>query len=117
MIALVSQQLTTVNGVQRWETHFRSTVDGMTWDDRVLATTPAVLPVAAYDPYLGDYICLTTVGLTFCGVFCANNTPDPANFPSSVRYQRKANFATKNLLALDGSAVPPSIDPFFFRVS
>jgi hypothetical protein len=58
------------------------------------------------------------VGLTFCGVFCANNTPDPANFPSSVRYQRKANFATQTLLALDGiTPVPPSIDPFFFRVS
>lgn len=116
-LGLVYQQLAMVNGAQRWETHFRSTLDAALWDDRVLATTPATTPAPVYDPYLGDYIYLTTVGLTFCGVFCANNTPDPANFPSSVRYQRKADFAGQRLLALDGTEVAPSIDPFFFRVS
>jgi hypothetical protein len=35
-----------------------------------------------------------------------------------VRYQRKANFATKTLLSLDNQPpVPVSIDPFFFKVT
>ena len=49
-------------------------------------------------------------------MFCGNNTPDNANFPSGVSYQRNANFATKTLLALDGvTPVAASIDPFFFH--
>jgi hypothetical protein len=58
-----------------------------------------------------------TVGRTFYGVFCANNTPDHKNFPSGVIYQRNANFATHTLLELDDvTPVPISIDPFFFKL-
>jgi len=54
----------------------------------------------------------------FYGVFCANNTPDNANFPSGVRYQRNADFATHVLLNVNNiTQVPISIDPFFFHYS
>ena len=53
----------------------------------------------------------------FYGVFCANNTPDLANFPHGVHYQRNANFSTKTLLDVTGTiAVPISIDPFFVHI-
>jgi hypothetical protein len=104
----------------RWETHLRRTLDGRAWSDLLLASTPADRPVAAQarqqQPYLGDYIDMMAVGKDFYGVFCANNTPDRANFPNGVVYQRNADFDTRKLLANDGiSTVPPSIDPFFFK--
>jgi hypothetical protein len=49
-------------------------------------------------------------------VFSGNNTPDPANFPSGVTYQRNANWTTHTLLSTDNvTPVPASIDPFFFH--
>ena len=60
---------------------------------------------------------MMAVGTSFYGIFSANNTPDNANFPNGVTYQRNANFATKTLLAIDNvTPVPTSIDPFFFKV-
>ena len=57
------------------------------------------------------------VGRDFYGVFSANNTPDMANFPQGVKYQRNVNFGTGKLLAVDNvTEVRPSIDPFFFKV-
>jgi len=56
------------------------------------------------------------VGADFYGVFCGNNTPDPANFPSGVTYQRAANWTTHTLLSTDNvTPVASSIDPFFFH--
>ena len=53
----------------------------------------------------------------FYGVFCANNTPDLANFPHGVRFQRNVDFPSKTLRAINGvTVVNPSIDPFQFRV-
>ena len=61
---------------------------------------------------------MLAVGASFYGVFCGNNTPDTANFPSGITYQRGANWATKTLLSTDGvTHVAPSIDPFFFEWS
>ena len=58
------------------------------------------------------------VGTDFYGIFAANNTPDLANFPHGVTYQRNADFNSHTLLALDNTTpVPVSIDPFFFKVS
>jgi hypothetical protein len=118
-VALMYQQVTGTGGAQRWETHVRRSTDGGgTWDDLVLATTPESAPVKAFDPYLGDYASLIARGPDFCGIFCANNTPDHANFPNGVTYQRNADFAAHQLLALDGvTHVPASIDPFFFRIT
>jgi len=115
-IGLLYQQLTGLGTNRRWETHFRRSPDGATWDDLVLATMPANVPVKTFDPYLGDYDHLVAVGPDFYGIFSANNTPNPANFPNGVTYQRNADFNAQTLLALDNTTpVAPSIDPFFFR--
>ena len=84
----------------------------------VLHTAPSNVPARTFLPYLGDYVRMIAVGTSFYGVFCGNNTPDLANFPSGVTYQRNANWATKTLLSTDGvTHVPISIDPFFFEWS
>jgi hypothetical protein len=103
----------------RWETHFRRSSNGTTWDDVILATCPANVPPSNGQlPYLGDYVRLLAVGRDFYGVFCASNRPDPNNFPQSVRYQRNADFTARRLLALDNTTPAPiSIDPFFFKVT
>jgi hypothetical protein len=117
-VGLLYQQLTGSGDSTRWVTHFRTTTDGQNWDDLVLANTPANVPVKTFDPYLGDYADLVAVGPDFYGVFCANNTPDLANFPNGVTYQRNADFGRHILLALDNiTPVAVSIDPFFFRVA
>jgi hypothetical protein len=86
--------------------------------DSVLASVPANTPAPQFLPYNGDYMGMMAVGDDFFGVFSANNTPDPANFPNGVNYLRNHNFTTKKLLAVDGiTEVAPSIDPFFFKVS
>ncbi|HSS75717.1 MAG TPA: sialidase family protein [Thermoanaerobaculia bacterium] len=103
---------------QRWETHLRRSSDlGVTWNDLLLARPPANTPAATFIPYLGDYVHLLTLDRTFYGIFSANNTPDLANFPQGVTYQRNANFTTHTLLNTNNvTPVASSIDPFFFRV-
>ena len=82
----------------------------------VLHTAPSATPARTFLPYLGDYIRLLAVGTDFHGVFCGNNTPDSANFPNGVAYQRAANFTTRTLFHTDGvTPVAPSIDPFYFH--
>jgi hypothetical protein len=118
-VGLLYQQLTGSGSSQRWVTQFESSVDGgTTWTAITLATVPADTPPKKFDPYLGDYDHLLSVGNDFYGVFCANNTPDNANFPKGVTYQRNANFTTHTLLDVDNvTHVKPSIDPFFFKVT
>jgi hypothetical protein len=102
---------------RRWVTHLVQSHDGfMTSRDFVLATVPADQPVGQFLPYLGDYDYLLSVGNEFRGVFCANNTPDFANFPQGVTYQRAADFSAKTLNDGSGNPVPISIDPFYFSV-
>jgi hypothetical protein len=117
-IGFLYQQLSGTGSSQRWVTHLRLSSDGgTTWSDQILCTVPSATPALAFDPYLGDYIYLMCVDKDFYGVFCANNTPDNANFPNGVTYQRNANFATKTLLGNDNvTPVSPSIDPFFLKV-
>jgi hypothetical protein len=118
IVGFLYQQLTGSGNKQRWVTHLQRTSDGSHWTDLVLSTVPAKTPVKQFDPYIGDYIHLQSVGTDFYGVFCANNTPSNANFPSGVVYQRNANFNTQTLLDTDGvTHVPVSIDPFYFKVS
>jgi hypothetical protein len=116
-VGLLYQRLTGTAPNQRWETHLeRSSNGGATWGDSVLATTPAATPLRQGVPYLGDYAYLMAVGRTFYGIFSANNSPNRANFPSGVRYQRNVDFATNRLLGLDGSTIiRTSIDPFFVK--
>jgi hypothetical protein len=118
VIGFLYQQLRGSGASQRWQTHLRRSKDGVNWSDLVLADTPATTPVKTFDPYLGDYDHLVANGTTFYGIFSANNTPDKANFPNGVVYQRNVNFVTHKLLKLDGTTVvAPSIDPFFFKVT
>ena len=117
-VALVYQQFTGSGATQRWETHYRESTDGVTWSDTLLCSTLSQAPTRTFSPYLGDYIHLMAVGKDFHGIFSAANTPDLANFPQGVTYQRNHDFAAKKLFALNGvTVVAPSIDPFYFRVT
>jgi len=107
-----------VTAANRWVTHFRRSSDGVNWNDLVLATTPAGEPTGQGLPYLGDYLHVLAVEKDFYGIFSANNTPDMANFPNGVTFQRKHDFGQKKLFDVDGvTPVDISIDPFFFTVS
>src|SRR5262249_46022066 len=118
VVGFLYQQISGTGAGQRWVTHLRRSANGINWADLILATTPATFPMKTFDPYLGDYDHLVASGTDFCGIFSANNTPDKANFPNGVVYQRNADFATHRLLRLaTTTVVAPSIDPFFFRVS
>src|SRR3989442_7208190 len=113
VVGLLYQQLS--GG--RWVTHIVQSHDGfVTVQDLILASAPANTPVQQFLPYLGDYDYLLSVGNEFRGVFSANNSPDLANFPQGVTYQRAANFSTKILNDGSGNPVPVSIDPFYFSV-
>ena len=116
-VGLLYQQLTGSGPTQRWVTKFESSTNGTTWSAMTLATVPANTPPKQFDPYLGDYEHLMSVGKDFYGVFCANNTPNKSNFPKGVTYQRNANFTSHTLLDVDNATpVDVSIDPFFFKV-
>jgi hypothetical protein len=102
----------------RWATHLVQSHNGFaTVQDIILASVPADAPTEQFLPYLGDYDYLLSVGNEFRGVFCANNTPDLANFPQGVIYQRAADFTKKTLTDGSGNPVPISIDPFYFSVA
>jgi len=102
-----------------WETHFQRTSDGGAhWSDIILAKFTDNTPAPTFQPYLGDYTDLVTVGSGFYGTFASGNIPDMANFPSGVIFQRNADFAAHQLRNQANSAnVNTSIDPYFFSVT
>lgn len=119
-LGFLFQQVTGAGATQRWVTHLERTSNSFATppSDLVLADVPANTPAVQFIPYIGDYVHLMAVGNTFYGIFSANNTPNNANFPNGVTYQRNANFTTNTLLNTDNvTPVGVSIDPFFFRVS
>jgi hypothetical protein len=114
LVGLAYQEFT---GTQ-WVTRLELTADawGTTAETHVLHQAPSTAPARTFLPYIGDYIRLLAVGNDFYGVFSGNNTPDHANFPSGVTYQRAADWTTARLVNTDGvTPVAPSIDPFFFH--
>jgi hypothetical protein len=116
-VGLLYQKLTGTGASSRWVTHLEQTRNAFsTFKDTILATVPNNTPARVFGPYIGDYNFLLAVGDEFQGVFSANNTPDLANFPQGVKYQRRANFTTKTLLDLPGNPVGISIDPYYFSV-
>jgi hypothetical protein len=126
-IGLMYQQLTGAAPNDKWETHFQQSTNGTSWVDKIVCTTPAEAPLMVTLPYLGDYLELVAVGKSFFGTFCANNTPDPANFPATpagaanpngaIFLRNVTTSAPWNLLGSDGTTVVPiSIDPFFLNV-
>lgn len=116
-VGLLYQQLGNPGSGNRWRTHLETTTDGFATapTDAILADVPDQNGSYGGANPIGDYSCLVAAGKNFFGVFSANNTPDNANFPQGVTYQRNANFATKTLLDGSNNAVAVSIDPFFFR--
>jgi len=118
-LGFLYQEVTGTSPTQRWQTTLELTAsDFGSFTTHVLANTPANTPAKTFDPYLGDYLYMMTAGRDFYGIFCANNTPDHANFPNGVSYQRNANFTSHTLLNVDNvTPVPVSIDPFFFKVT
>jgi len=119
-VAFVYQRLVNPGTGDRWQTHLERSVDGFATlpSDAILADVPDSNGSYTGVNPIGDYACLLAVGNDFYGVFSGNNTPDLANFPNGVSYQRNADFATQTLLALDNvTPVAVSIDPFFFHVS
>ncbi len=116
-VGLFYQQLIGTGGSSRWVTHLEQTRNMFSnFQDMVMATVPGNTPILKGVPYNGDYNYLTATDNEFRGIFSANNTPDMANFPQGVHYQRDANFATKKLGDRFGGNVDISIDPFYFSV-
>lgn len=126
-VGLMYQRLTGTAPNDRWETHFQSTLNGTTWTDATVCSTPAETPAANGLPYLGDYLEMVSVGKNFYGTFCANNTPDPTNFPATpataatpngASFQRNVTTSAPwELLPLSGTTpVIVSIDPFLLVV-
>ena len=116
-VGLLYQQVTGSGDASRWVTRLERSRDGFaTHQDVVLASVPATAPAFQFLPYIGDYNGLLARGNVFLGIFSANNTPDSANFPQGVVYQRRVDFPTHRLLDGGGAAVAVSIDPFFFSV-
>jgi hypothetical protein len=116
-VGLLYQQVSGTGASSRWVTHLEQTRDAFTTvRDTILASVPANAPSVQFLPYIGDYDFLLAVGNEFRGIFSANNTPDLANFPQGVTYQRKANFTTKTLEDGSGGTVAVSIDPFYFSI-
>jgi hypothetical protein len=116
-VGFLYQQVTGSGATSRWVMHVERSKDGFATDsDLVLATVPANAPAPQFLPYLGDYTGLVAVGSEFRGVFSANNTPDAADFPQGVVYQRRVDFTTHTLLDGGGGTVAVSIDPFYFSV-
>jgi hypothetical protein len=110
-VGVFYQQVTGPGGAQRWGHHVQFTRNGVDWHDVLLAN-------AAVTNWTGDYNGMLAHGRDFYGAFATDNTPDLANFPHGVRYQRNVNFTTKQLLDLAGNpTILASIDPFFFKIS
>ena len=118
-VCFLCQQLKGTGASRRWVTTIERSPDGgATWQSSVLANVPATTPAPQFQPYIGDYAGLTSVGNDFFGIFSANNSPDMTRFPSGVVYQRNHDFQTRRLFDVDGTTqVAVSIDPFFFKVT
>src|SRR5262249_44528750 len=94
--------------------------------DTLVEYFPDGTPARVFNPYIGDYQQLVTVGNQFYGTFSASNDPNSAHFPFGVYFQRAFQDAggmnhlggdflsagQGTLRTLTGAAVPISIDPY-----
>ena len=102
--------------------HLLTTTDDFaTTTDSLLGMESNTTPVSDFDPYLGDFYDLTSVGNELFGIFSASNFDNGtlANYPDAV-FQRctlgTEGTATFNLCNNAGGTVPLSIDPFVFSL-
>jgi PEP-CTERM motif len=103
--------------------HFVTTKnDFATTDNSLLGVQSNGTPLSEFDPYLGDFYDLTSVGNEFYGIFSASNGDNgtDALFADAI-YQRDfmgtPGTASFNLVDGGGGLVPISIDPYVFSVS
>lgn len=118
-VGFLYQKLVNPGSGNRWQTHLEISSDGFMSSptDLILADVPDSNGSYTGINPIGDYACLRAVNKDFFGVFSANNTPDLANFPNGVTYQRNADWVSHVLKDLSNNPVPVSIDPFFFKVA
>jgi hypothetical protein len=104
----------------RMSQHLLTTGDDfLTTTDTTLASESNATPVAVFDPYVGDFYDMTSVGNTFYGIFSASNADNGSNAQfTNVTFQRHfigtPGTASFQLTDANGHNVAPSIDPFFF---
>lgn len=113
-LGFLYQRLT--EGDQRMETTLELTYnDFEASESYVVANTPVP---GDWGLWAGQfYLDMMAVGSTFYGIFSAKNTPEKANFPHGVKYQRNVDWNNQILKDKNGNkAIQPSVDPFFFKV-
>jgi hypothetical protein len=114
-VAFLYQQLV---GGNRWQTHLERSGDRFaSHSDLILADVPDNNGTYGGVNPIGDYANVVAAGKNFYGVFCGNNTPDMANFPNSVTYQRNADFGSHILKDTFNNPIGVSIDPYFFKIT
>jgi FG-GAP-like repeat len=96
-----------------------TTNDFVTFTDQTLAAESNATPISEFNPYLGDFFDLTSVGNTFYGVFSASNADNgiEALFPNVVfgrNFTGNSGTSSFQLRDLDGNPVASSIDTYFF---
>jgi hypothetical protein len=106
--------------------HFLATMDDFaTVNDTTLGTESNSTPAFAFDPYVGDFFNLISIGNTFYGTFSASNA-DNGNSTSGALFPtltlQRAYTGTPGTSSFQltngfGTTVPFSIDPFFFSVT
>lgn len=102
-------------GIGDWFTQVEISSDGF-----ASVPTPILLSVAPKiqgdNNHIGDYDHMMAVGKDFFGVFSAENSPDPSNFPDvdTLIIQRQHS---GNDLKSGNIFVPKSVDPFFFHIA
>jgi hypothetical protein len=118
-VGFLYQRLGNPGGGDRWRTHLELSADRFATPptDLLLADVPDQNGSYGGINPIGDYDHLMAVGATFYGIFSANNTPDPANFPHGVVYLRNADWGAHVLRDALSNPVAVSIDPFFFAVT
>ncbi len=118
-VALVYRQLTGLPPDQRWVVYLEHSTNAFaTVTQRVLADTPADPADLAELDAPSSRSRVVALVEAFCGAFVADNTPNPAHFPSGVVFQRHADFAALRLLdGAGGGTVLNSRDPFYFYLA
>src|SRR5215472_5908782 len=103
--------------------HLLTTTDDFaTTTDSLLGTQNNTMPIAMFQPYLGDFYDLTSIGDTLYGIFSASNADNGtlASYPDAT-FQRDftgiPDTASFELTDLTGAPVSFSIDPFFFSLN
>jgi hypothetical protein len=104
--------------------HFLTTMDDFgTVSDTTLATESNRTPSWVFNPYVGDFFNLISIGNTFYGTFSASNDDNgkDAHFPRLTLQRSFTGTAGKSSFQLtdeiSGNSVAPSIDPFFFSAT